>query len=292
MKFVPESLTRKVGMSVFQLKESSPTILFAVGVTGVVGAAVLACRATLKVESVVEKAENRTAAIANDKDLSDTDKNRLRTRSMLQTAGELTVLYGPALALGAVSIASLAGSHKILKDRNASLTAAYVAVSEALAQYRKRVASEIGEEKEEELYHDVQTNKVSVPGENKKRLTRVGGPDGCSPYAKLFDNSTTQNFFVDPGYNNNFLRIQQDMANKRLRAQGVLLLNDVYEMLGFERTSAGCVVGWRWGSDKDNFVDFGLDAPRSKDFVAGFEKSVWLDFNVDGPVFRYVGADL
>lgn len=38
-------------------------------------------------------------------------------------------------------------------------------------------------------------------------------------------------------------------------------------------------------SDNDNFIDFGVfdgDRPRARDFVNGYERSILLDFNVDG----------
>ena len=62
-------------------------------------------------------------------------------------------------------------------------------------------------------------------------------------------------------------------------------------MLGFPRTKAGQVVGWVYDEKHtvgDNFVDFGLfndiNDERKQAFVNGYERSVLLDFNVDGPI--------
>ena len=88
-----------------------------------------------------------------------------------------------------------------------------------------------------------------------------------------------------------FLKLQQSYANKRLKEEGYLFLNDVYEMLGFLKTSAGQVVGWIYDEDipnGDNFVDFGIyniDNPKANDFVNGYERSIVLDFNVDGIIY-------
>lgn len=87
-----------------------------------------------------------------------------------------------------------------------------------------------------------------------------------------------------------FLRAQQNYANDLLVKRGYLFLNDVYKMLGFEPTRAGQVVGWRHEpekSDCDGYVSFGIynaNRETARDFVNGYERSILLDFNVDGPI--------
>ena len=88
-----------------------------------------------------------------------------------------------------------------------------------------------------------------------------------------------------------FLKQQQAHANRLLQQNGILSLNDVYEMLGFQKTQAGQVVGWIYDEEHpigDNFVDFGiynLYSEKARDFVNGYERSIVLDFNVDGNVW-------
>ena len=61
-------------------------------------------------------------------------------------------------------------------------------------------------------------------------------------------------------------------------------------MLGMARSKAGQVVGWIYDEKNpmgDNYVDFGIydlhdDAKRR--FVNGYERSILLDFNVDGNI--------
>ena len=88
-----------------------------------------------------------------------------------------------------------------------------------------------------------------------------------------------------------YLRRQQDWANEKLKQKGHLFLNEVYDMLGINRTRAGQVVGWIYdeNNDKgDNFVDFGIydiNSERKRAFVNGDERSILLDFNVDGVIY-------
>ena len=82
--------------------------------------------------------------------------------------------------------------------------------------------------------------------------------------------------------------------SKELLNQASELLNEVYDMLGIPRTKAGQIVGWIYVEDHpngDNFVDFGIyDMNREKvrDFVNGYERTILLDFNVDGNILNLI----
>lgn len=104
-----------------------------------------------------------------------------------------------------------------------------------------------------------------------------------SPYARFFDEASA-NWVKDPEINHIFVQCQQNFANNLLIARGHLFLNEVYDMLGIDRSSAGQVVGWVISGDGDNFVDFGMFEAHSARFVNGYERSILLDFNVDGVV--------
>ena len=130
-----------------------------------------------------------------------------------------------------------------------------------------------------------------------KKKIEVGGPDMYSPYAIIFD-ETNPYWEKDAELNKFFLQSRQAQANDKLRANGYLFLNDVYEMLGHEKTKAGQVVGWVYDPDSgegDNYVDFGLydiytkpkyEAEAKAAFINGYERSVIIDFNVDGNIWE------
>jgi hypothetical protein len=98
-----------------------------------------------------------------------------------------------------------------------------------------------------------------------------------SSYARVFDESNV-NWERKPEYNMLFLKSQQNWMNDRLQARGHVFLNEVYDCLGFQRTSAGAVVGWL--DRGDSHIDFSI-----RDHQKENPSSVILDFNVDGIIY-------
>ncbi len=119
-------------------------------------------------------------------------------------------------------------------------------------------------------------------------ITKKENRTEFSQYARFFDESCT-GWTKDAEYNLLFLKQQQANATSLLEKKGFLFLNEVYEMLGIPFSKEGQLVGWIYNKDNpigDNYVDFGLyDISRNRGFVNGFERSVLLDFNVDGMIF-------
>jgi hypothetical protein len=172
------------------------------------------------------------------------------------------------------------------------LTAAYAALDKAFRSYRKRIADDLGTETELDYYRGERNILVKNKETGKEVVVkeRVGNTPG-SPYAKVFD-EYNKHWNRDPEYNQVFIRATQNWANDLLQARGYVFLSEVYKELGFEASEAGQVVGWLLGGDGDNYIDFGLysaDTQAKRDFINGYEKSVWLDFNVDGVIFDKIG---
>ena len=135
------------------------------------------------------------------------------------------------------------------------------------------------------------TIKIEVDGRevvNQKVEDTVKTESGSySQYARFFD-ETSPYWTKDSEYNVFYLLAQQNYANEKLKAHGHLFLNDVYEMLGIPKSKAGQVVGWIYDKKNpfaDSYVDFGIyKTDKNAKFVNGFEKTILLDFNVDGAI--------
>lgn len=305
---IPDKVARTLGNVSLQLKKHSPEILVAAGIISGIGGAVLACKATLKVDAVKEKtntniekvhdALEKGVTVAGETYTEEDGKKDL-TIIYAQTGLEIAKLYAPAIGLGLISITSILAGHNIMRKRNVALAAAYTLVDSNFKEYRGRVVDRFGKELDKELRYNIKAVEVeeTVVNEDgteqtvKKTIDVVQndleGLEGYSDYAKFFDESSPY-FDSSAEYNLMFLRRQQEEATKRLRNRGYLMLNEVYEMLGFMATEAGAYVGWIWDknkSDKENEIDFciyQLHRERNRAFVNGYEPVILLDFNVDG----------
>lgn len=283
MKFVPQRISRSIGRKVLVTKKNSPHIFFAAGVVGVVTTTVLACRATLKLEKMIDEIKLDVDSVSDMKPNS-TESNHDKDVMYVYGKGALKLgrLYAPSLVVGTVSIAALTGSHVQLTRRNAALTITLAAVSKAYEEYRLRVQEEIGEKKELELHRALSDEEVDVDG--KKKNIKVTNPYGLSPYARFFDEYSTE-WKKNAEHNRIFIQCQQNYANHKLKARGHVFLNEVYDSLGLERSQAGAVVGWVMDGEGDNYIDFGLFEANNRRFVNQLEWSLILDFNVDGVVY-------
>lgn len=303
---IMNTITRKFHRIGFQLKKHSPEILVVAGVVGGVTSAVMACKAATKAGDIIEDTKSQLDIIhkgmedGNIRGVEYTKEDGTKDLTIVytQTAVKFVKLYGPAVALGTVSIVSILAGHNITRKRNLALTAAYATIDNSFKQYRNRVIERFGEELDRELKYDVKTKEVEETVVNEdgtestvKTTVNVIDPNTISDYSRIFD-ECNPSWSKSPEHNLVFLKQQQNYANDLLKSRGHLFLNEVYDMLGFPRTQAGQIVGWVYDDVNpvgDNFVDFGiynLDSERARAFVNGYERSILLDFNVDGNVWK------
>ena len=309
MNNIVNSATKTFHRVGFQIKKHSPEILLITGITGVVTSAVMACKATTKVDAIVEETkksidmihEGMEAGNICDVEYTEDDGKKDLAIVYIQTGVKFAKLYGPSVLLGLTSIGCILASNNIIHKRNVALSAAYTAIDTSFKGYRSRVIERFGESMDRELRYNIKTQEVKetvVDEETGKKKTvkstvSVVDPNTYSDYARFFDEYCA-GWTKDAEYNLMFLRQQQNYANELLKSRGHLFLNEVYDMLGFKRTKAGQVVGWIYDEEHptgDNFVDFGiynLNIEKARDFVNGYERSIILDFNVDGPILDMI----
>lgn len=292
----------------FKLKKYSPEILAVTGVVGIVTSAVMACKATTKVSAILEESKATIDAIHDCQEnpelveegkYTDDDAKKDLAITYVQTGVKLVKLYAPSVILGTLSITAMLASNDILRKRNAALAAAYATIDGSFKKYRERVIERFGETVDKELKYGVKKQKIEEIVKDpetgkekkaKKTVEVVEGIDGYSEYARFFDDGC-KGWEKDAESNLLFLRAQQQYANDLLVSRGYLFLNEVYNMLGIQITKAGQVVGWVYDPDNKNlhnWVDFGIydvNKPKARDFVNGLERTILLDFNVDGDIW-------
>ena len=285
---LPAGINRAVNKVAFKMKKHAPEILVIAGVGGTIVTTVMACKATTKIDEVLAENKEQIAKTKNyveETGFSDkyTEKDYQKDLTVMYTQRGLKLfkLYAPAIAVGTISITAILAGHNVLKKRNVALAAAYEVVNKNFKDYRGRVIDRFGNELDRELRYNIRKEEVEKTvidektGKERtvKEITEIADIDPSSEYAKFFDESCP-GWTKDPEYNLMFLRNQQQYANDLLESRGYLFLNEVYEMLGIQRTRQGQVIGWIYDKnviDKVNFGIYNIANPANRRFVNGYE---------------------
>jgi hypothetical protein len=286
--------TRKFAVKV---QKHSPEILIAAGVIGTVTSAVMACKATTKIDKVLENTKERVNDIHETAEAGEVEGFNEKKELALaygRNCIELTRLYAPAVILGTVSLTSIIASNQILKKRVMEMASAYATLDTAFKEYRSRVVERYGKDVDEELRYNIKPVKVENTitdldtGKEKKVKSTVNVADPTiNPYCMYFDETTSKLYDKNMDYNMMNLHATQQYANDKLHADGFLFLNDIYYELGIKKTSLGQKVGWIYdpnNSEGDNYVAFRYKEVTREGKDGKFENAILLDFNVDGPI--------
>lgn len=288
-----ESALRATAKLIFKTKVHMPEILLVGGCASIVGGTVCACKATLKTQQrlvgVRKKAEELRKK-TDDTKAAEKSVGKLYFEEGMKVAKD----FAPAILLSGIGLGAICSDHYILQQRNAGLAAAYALLDKGYKEYRARVADTFGADTERDIRYGVKTehSEETVTDENgneKKQETTVKKPtvDEKSSTSRYFCTGCT-GFERSGHFNLMYLKGQVELCNMKLRAQGYLLLNEVYEMLGMKPTKAGAVIGWLYDEKNrnlQNVVSFGLET-LSRETIARIQNSVDMPiplfFNVDG----------
>lgn len=307
---VMQKMSRSMHKIGFKIKKHSPEILVTVGVVGTVASVVMACKATLKVNDIIDEAHDVIDQIhegveqkkrtADGVEYTQEDANRDLAIVYAQTGWKFVKLYGPAVLVGIGSIGCLVGSTLILRKRNIALAATVTALDTSFKEYRGRLIERFGEDLDRELRFNIKAKEIEetvVDDEGNetvvKKVVHEVDPNAHSMYSVFFDDGNI-GWSKNPELNKVFLIQQQEAANFRLKTEGFLSLNDVYKMIGAPLTYYGQIAGWVYSDDPDsgdNFVRFGLfdnDNEKARDFINLREKTILLDFNCIGNILPYI----
>lgn len=288
-----------ISRGLMTVKKHTPEILVTLGVGGTVTATVVACRATHNHLGRVISDHNTRLEKIEELEPKESVRKEV-SKAYLATGLDVIRVYAPAATIETASIVSILAGMNILRKRNVALAAAYALVDQSFKSYRGRVVERYGSEVDKELRNDLHQEKIDetvIDEDGKKKKVRktveVAGAGGLSDYSRYFTFGEAKAAEQNDDYNMFFLKAQQETANHILRAKGFLFLNDVYDMLGIDRSLAGQTVGWVYDKNSedhgDNYIDFGIQEVYRKkgDGSEDYEKVLLLDFNVDGSILDH-----
>lgn len=281
------------------LRRNLPQILVVSGCVGVVAGAVKACYDSMALPEVLAQHRERVAEVhKNHQDESNSkEEKRALTAAYVTTGVAVVKLYAVSASIEAVSIISILAGNNILRKRNLALAAACSEITASFNDYRSKVVEKYGQEVDDALRFGITQAKieetvVDEDGKKKKVKKTIDVATGLpSDYARYFAHGEARGWEPNDSYNELFLKAQQNAANHILFTNKILFLNDIYDMLGIDRSISGQAVGWILDEDAaegDGHVDlrFRKVYRESADAENGYE-SVWLiDPNVDGPILE------
>ena len=316
------NLVEKVGMRSLKVKQASPEILIVAGVIGVIGGTVLACKATTKAEKILDERRKEIEDIEEvyeeQEDYTEEDKQHDIKIVRAKAAMDIGKSYAPAACIITASVMCIFGSHKILKERNVALAAAYGVLDRSFKKYRERVKNELGDNIDQHFLHgaedatieekvvDEETGKTK---KTKKKVTAI--PSDVSMYGIWFSHKTSNQWEHNRDYNKMYISNCQQMFNEKLKSRGYVFLSEIYAKLGLidfldpdkdaDIIKAIQCVGWLRDGNGDGYIDFGLFGgsvveDRGDYFAIRKEFNedhiddcdFFLDFNVDGPILNYI----
>lgn len=306
MSKLPAKMQGTLSRTGLKIKKYTPEIAFVVGVGFGMAAIVSAWKTGVHAEDVISEHDERINNIHRAKKAAEEDNNVEYSKKQYQrdlimgyakSFGSFGRVYGPSVGLWFASMTCFGVSFGVLKKRNVGLALAYNTLEAGYSAYRGRVIKEFGEEVDQRMrfgLHDEEFEEVVVDDKGKEKTKKVTKTvaDDISDYAILFNRMNCPSHWQnDPAYNLMFLKNTQNYANDILNNRGHLFLNEVYDMLGADRTPEGQVVGWfRDPRDpkRDNFVDFGFMQDVLYDDKGLDRDGILLDFNVDGPILELI----
>lgn len=307
-----------INRALTSVRKSSPELLVVAGTLSFFATLFAMHKTTLKTKDIVDGVNEELELINNTKEIHEvngeelieyTDEDRAEDIRIVKkhAAGKVIKAALPTVLLAAATISCFWGADYIRKQRHAALFAAAEMTLKSYNSYRNGVIEKYGKEVDNELKYKLFNDTVDIEEYNeesgktkkvKKKIKRTNY-DGYSDFARMFDENNDlfqKNVNVngkEPSYGVYNLKQVTDLereANEKLRKNGFLTINEVYDMLHFEKTIAGRDAGWIWDINdptcvEGSHISFGILGNKSEEdiraILIGIDSSFILDFNID-----------
>lgn len=289
------NVLNKFGTVGFKIQKYIPEICMGAGATLTAVGAIKACKATLKLEPIIDEAQH-DIAVAREV----TDNGKEVTRAYTKACYKAFKLYSKSAGIFALGLGMMFYGYGTLDGRYVGTIAACDALESKFNRLEQGVIDKYGKEVRDELLYgvtreDIEMEVIDEEGEvkNKKyKKAKVYGEDDLSKFA-IFFGPGNPNWEKNPSYNLMWLRGIENYCNDLLRSRKHLLVNDILDALGEKRTSDGAVNGWLYDGG-NTYISFGIDwedgekRPSVRRFLNGMESSVWLDIRPQGNIWRNI----
>lgn len=203
------------------VRENTPAILTAFGVSGTLGTAYLAARAAYESYPIIKEHEDAGG-------IPDS------TRQMYIERGRLVwKLYIPAVVSGTSTVLCIVIAARVGSRRTAAITAAYTLSERALTEYREKVTEVLGENKERKIRDEIAQDKVSANPPSPTIITSDGKVLCYEMFTGRYFSCTMED-----------LKRALNNINAKLIRHDIATVSDFYDEVGLPYTSYSSEVGW------------------------------------------------
>lgn len=206
------------------IKKNSSTILTCAGAAGVVGTAVLAVKATPKALKLIEEAEREKG-------------DELSKWEVVQVTAPV---YIPSILIGVGTLTCIFGAHMINQRTQAALASAYALLDQTHKEYKNKVKEMYGEGADQEVKAEL--------AKDKYKDADIDEEDELP----LFYDEFSKRYFN--AKNEDILYAEYEI-NKLLNTNGVVSLNDYYNLVGLGPVDYGEYLGWSSAQMYEHFWD-------------------------------------
>lgn len=243
--------------------EDNTGLMIGAGIVTLIAGAVTAIVATTKNENE-GKTDEVLEEIDRSRDVSETiGSKKPIIKAYTKGFVKLGKAYLPTVGCLAAGTLLILRAHALEVRRSEQLMAAYIALSEAFAKYRKKVQDKIGAEEESKLYYN---NKNGEKEQELLVTEKFNGLDGS-----IVEYNEKCAGFTHDAYQNlmDILAVKGWLDSKYNRC-GRVYLNDFLRHLGHDEIENG--YDWMWvKTEACQKIDLGLGDPINALFAKGQE---------------------
>lgn len=291
------------------LRRVSPTLGVVGGAAGLVVAGVLAYRKHDEAEQVVEDVLGSVEFI-KEREYEPRIERREICNAYIHGGLDMLRVFSWPLVIGGLSLVAIGTGHVTILKRLGTVTASYAALNSDYLALQEEYRGYLREHGDDETLHGYSRSMETVPGvdpetgkKTKEKVERVTAgtrkPVGASRYAVLFGDHLPQ--WSDAiGMNRVYLMNVQKYWNQELKNRtkaigipGKVTWSEILHHMGMESEAAVArnnLDGWiDDGSESPIILGFDyVGDPLCEAFMADREQTVWLDPNVQGPIWSLV----
>lgn len=277
--------------------DNAPQLLIFGGATGLVGAGVLACIKTRKLDKTLDIRRGRMDAVMAD----NPTKGRV-LKEKLVTVLSVAKLYALPAAIAGVSVYGICKGADIFNERSEKLAqrvlglaTAYGTLNDTHEAYVKAVKEKYGDEADDILKHGIVdcTNDKTVVGADGTEKTVTENAQVITKtykYERYFVPEETSVATQNMDYNELTLRSRQSEWNIRIRSKHIVYLNEILIDLGYKPIDDGWTVGWIYDSKNpnatDNPIDLGIRECLHVNKYGELVDALMISPNVQGEIIK------